>query len=158
MKRLNILFTALMLCIGFATVISSCSKDEDEPTVPAAKSVEDTYTGDMTCMVMGSESVFETMTFTVTSTDDATVIVRIPSFGNPPMQLPEINVTGIKVGGADGTYTLASTEFNGTTDAGKAYSGTMQGSFENNEITIKFNLQYGAMPVPMICTFTAPKK
>lgn len=158
MKGLKTIFATMILSFGLVATMTSCSDKEDEPSIPAAKSVAGTYNGDMTCSVMGSESVFEDMTFTVESTDDATVNVTISSFGNPPMQVPEVCVSGVKVSGTDDKYALAPTEFKGTTDAGKAYSGTLQGSFENNELTIKFNLQYGAMPMPMICTFTAPKK
>lgn len=158
MKKLKTIFATMMLCFGLVATMSSCSEDDDEPATPAARYVAGTYSGDMTCSVMGSESVFEDMTFSVAAIDDATVDVVIPSFGNPPMQVPEITVTGVNVSGADGTYTLAPAEFKGTTDAGKAYSGSIQGSFENDEITIRFSLQYGAMPMPMICTFTAPKK
>lgn len=158
MKKIGSIFAAIALCVGLVATMTSCTEKKDEPAVPAAKSVEGTYTGDMSCSVMGDDSVFEDMTFTVTSTDDATVSVRISSFGNPPMRVPETNIPRVKVSGTDGKYTLATTEFSGTTDAGKAYSGTLQGSFENDKITIRFNLQYGAMPMPMICSFTAPKK
>ena len=94
----------------------------------------------------------------VKATDDATVSVTLSSFGNPPMRVPEISITGVKVSGTDVTYTLAPTQFSGTTSDGKAYSGTLQGNFAANTITVKFNLQYGAMPMPMICSFTASKK
>ena len=107
---------------------------------------------------MGNESVFEDLTFNVDATDDATVDITLPSFGNPPMQVPQINVSDVKVSGSDGTYTLATTEFSGTTDSGRAVSGTIEGSYADQVLTIRFNLQYGAMPMPMICTFSAPKK
>ncbi len=58
---------------------------------------------------MGNESVFEDLTFNVDATDDATVDITLPSFGNPPMQVPQINVSDVKVSGSDGTYTLATT-------------------------------------------------
>lgn len=148
----------LAISLGMAAPLTSCSDNDDKPAAPAAKSVEGIYTGDMTCTVMGSESTFEDMTFTVTATDDATVSVMIPSFGNPPMQVPEVALAGVKVSGSDGSYSLTSTEFNGTTDGGKTYSGTLQGSATGNDITIEFSLQYGAMPMPMICRFSAPKK
>ena len=79
----------LAISLGMAAPLTSCSDNDDKPAAPAAKSVEGTYSGDMSCTVMGSESTFEDMTFTVTATDDATVNVAIPSFGNPPMQVPQ---------------------------------------------------------------------
>lgn len=150
----------MMLCMSVMATLtfSSCSDEKDEPSTPAAKSVAGTYTADMTCSVMGSESVFENMTFTLTATDDTNVSMAIPSFGNPPMQVPDITITGIPVSGSDGTFALAATAFSGTTDAGRAYSGTVQGSFADNTLTVNLSLQYGSMPMPMICTFTAPKQ
>ncbi|MCM1225003.1 MAG: calycin-like domain-containing protein [Muribaculaceae bacterium] len=151
---------ATMLAVLSLLSFNSCSdKESDEPTdTPAAKSVAGTYKGDMTCSVMGQESVFEDMTFTVTASDDATVSVGISSFGNPPMQVPEITVPDVKVAGSDGTYSLASTKFEGELSNGKTYSGTLDGSYASDQITIRFNLQYGSMPMPMICSFTSPKQ
>lgn len=157
MKRIKSIFATMMLCLGIMATMSSCSDDKDEPTLPAAKNIEGSYSGDMSCTVMSSESTFENMTFTVKATDDATVSVTISEFGEPPMKMPSITVPGIKVSGSDGTYTLATTEFSGDNN-GKKYSGTAQGSFTNKILTFKFNLQYGAMPMPMICSFTAPQK
>lgn len=159
MKKLKVIFASLVLCLGFVATVSSCSSDDDgTPAVPAAKSVEGVYNNNMTCSVMGSDSEFEDVTFTLTATDESTVNVQISSFGNPPMQVPEISVPGVKVVKADGAYTLAETEFSGTSSNGKAYSGTLQGTYNGTTMTIKFTLHYGAMPMPMICTFTAAKK
>lgn len=150
----------IMLAVHSLISFTSCSdNEENEPAAaPAAKSIAGTYHGDMTCSVMGQESVFNDMTFTVTATDDATVSVAISSFGEPPMQVPEITVTDVKVAGSDGTYSIAPTEFKGEMQNGKTYSGTLDGSYESDKLTIRFNLQYGSMPMPMICSFTAPKE
>lgn len=157
MKRVKAIFATMVLCMGMVATFTSCSDNDDEPATPAAKSVESVYTGPMTCNVMGSESVFENQTLTVTATDDTTVNVTISTFGNPPMQVPQLTITGVKVSGTDGKYSLARTEFSGSTDAGRAYSGTLEGSFADGAIKLDFSLQYGAMPMPMICSFTAPK-
>lgn len=142
------------------TAFAACSEDNknDGPGAPAAKSVAGSYTGDMTCSVMGDESVFEDLTFEMEATDDATVSVTIPSFGEPPMKMPSMTVADVAVSGTDGFYTLASTEFKGTTADGKSYSGILTGNSENRTLTLRFNLNYGAMPMPLICTFTANKK
>lgn len=71
--------------------------------------------------------------------------------------MPGIVVSNVKVNGSDGNYTLDSTEFSGDLPNGKTYSGTLQGSFAANTLSVQFNLQYGAMPMPMICSFSAPK-
>lgn len=160
MKVLKTIFATMILCLCCATTFTSCSDDDDDdaPALPAAKSIAGTYTDNMTCSVMGSESVFENVTFTLTATDDATLAIEISSFGEAPMQVPGISINNVAVSGIDGTYTLAATEFSGKTEAGKAYSGTIQGSFADNTLTVKFNLQYGAMPMPMICSFSSVKK
>lgn len=139
--------------------LSSCSEKNDEPEeTPAAKSVAGTYKGDMTCSVMGQESTFGDMTFEVNATDDSTVSIKVSEFGEALMKVPSITINNVKVSGTEGTYSLATTSFSGETDNGKTYSGTLDGSYAADEITIRFNLQYGAMPMPMICTFTAPKQ
>lgn len=157
MKKLTSILTTVMLFVGIAFFGTSCS-EEEQPSIPAANSVAGTYTSDMTCSVMGTDQIFENLTFTVTAIDDATVTVDVPSFGEPPMQMPAIRVSNVKVAGSDGTYALATTNFDGTSDTGRAYSGTLGGQFADNTITIQFQLHYGAMPMPMICTFVAAKK
>lgn len=159
MKNLKTIFATMILCLGIAAAFTSCSDDDDDnPAIPAAKSIVGTYNGDMTCSVMGSESVFEAVTVSVAATNDATVTVAVSSFGNPPMQIPEIKIPGIKVSGSNEKYSLAATEFSGTTAEGKTYSGTLQGNLDNNIFTVRINLQYGAMPMPIICTFSSNKK
>lgn len=146
---------ALIALISF----SSCSDKNDSPqAAPAAKSVAGTYKGDMTCSVMGQESTFENMNVAVTAVDDATVNVQISEFGEAPMKVPSIMIEGVKVAGSDGTYSLATTTFNGEMENGKTYSGTLDGNYKSDVITVRFNLQYGSMPMPMICSFTAPKQ
>lgn len=146
-----------MLAVAFSLFsLASCGSD-DEPETPAARSIAGEYHGNMTCSVLGEESTFENMTFTVTAVDDVTATISISSFGNPPMQVPGIVVSNVKVNGSDGNYTLDSTEFSGDLPNGKTYSGTLQGSFAANTLSVQFNLQYGAMPMPMICSFSAPK-
>lgn len=158
MKKIKTIFPALAFGLCLSGMVSSCSdSEEDGPAVPAAKSVEGTYNGDMVCSVMGNESVFEDMTVTIDATDESSVSVTVSPFGSAPMAVPALEINGVPVSGEDGVYTLASTEFSGTTESGKAYSGTLQGNYEEDEMTVRFNLLYGAMPMPMICTFTAPK-
>lgn len=156
MKTTKIISGLMAIVFGMFT-LSSCGSDDDEPAVPAAQSVAGTYHGDMTCSVMGQESTFEDMTFTLIATDDATVDIEISTFGNPPMQVPAITIKDVKVSGADGSYTLATTSFEGDLENGKKYSGTIEGTNVSGVMTLRFNLNYGAMPMPMICTFTAPK-
>lgn len=158
MKRSKTILTFALALIALISC-SSCSDEKNEPqAAPAARSVAGTYKGDMTCSVMGQESIFGNMTFTVNAEDDATVSVRISEFGEAPMKVPSITIDGVKVAGSDGKYSLAATTFSGEMENGKTYSGTLDGSYESDKISIRFNLQYGSMPMPMICSFTAPKQ
>lgn len=156
MKTIKLLSAIMVMAFGLFG-FTSCGSDDDEPSTPAARIVEGSYTGDMTCSVMGSADVFEDLTFTVTAVSDAKVNLTIPSFGNPPMQLPEIVIDNLDVTGSDGSYTIQETVKEGTLDNGKAYKVTLAGAYAGDRLTINFNLQYGSMPMPMICTFTAPK-
>lgn len=159
MKKFRTMMALVLAAVSLCMVTTACSDDDDDNTKaqPAAKSVEGTYKGDMTCSVMGQESTFENMTFTVTATDDATVKVTISEFGEAPMAVPSITVEGVKVSGTDGTYVLAETEASGVTSDGKNYNVTLKGGFTNNTITINFSLKYGAMPMAMICAFSSAK-
>ena len=107
---------------------------------------------------MGSASTFENLTFSIEATDDATVAVTLPAFGEAPMAMPSLAITGVKVTEANGVVTLATTEVSGQIESGKNYTCTLSGSVTDKVLNIKFNLQYGAMPMPMICSSTATKK
>lgn len=158
MKQIKTIFASLILAFSMVMTLSACSDNDDkEPSVPAAKSVAGIYEGTMTCSVAGSDSEFENMTFTLTAIDDAHVTLTVSSFGNPPMQVPELQMPDIAVSGENGTYALANTKFEQETN-GKKCSGVVEGSYAQDRLTIQFTLNYGAMPMPMICTFIAPKK
>lgn len=158
MNKAKYLFASMMAFMCLVSLPSCSDDNDDKPASPAAKLIEGSYKGDMECSVMGSASTFEDMTFTVTSTDDATVSVALPAFGEAPMAMPSITVEGVKVNENNGSVTLSTTEVNGTTPAGKRYTCTLTGSVENKVLNVKFNLRYGAMPMPMICTSAAQQQ
>lgn len=157
MKQLKFIFASLIAMLTLA-ILPSCSDDKDEPAVPAAKTIEGTYAGDMECSVMGSASTFENVAFNVTATDDATVNVTLPAFGEAPMAMPSITVKGIKVTESNETAVLAETQVSGQTEQGKKYTVTFSGNVTDKMLDVKFNLQYGAMPMPMICSSKATKQ
>ena len=152
-KKLSVCFIALLGMV----VMASCSSDNDDVKVGAAKVVAGEYTSNLTCTVMGQDTEFKDVTVSITAKDDATVDVEIGSFGNPPMQVPSITIKDVTITGQDGNYTITNKEFNGTTENGKKYSGVLTGGYTSNKLTLKFNLQYGAMPMAMINTFEASK-
>ncbi len=160
MKTISKFMAMTMIAAGFLMSVTSCGSDDDndQPAAPAAGAVAGTYNGNMSCTVMQSTSDFEDVIFTVTAVDDATVNIAVSDFGEAPMKVEGFSMNGVKVSGADGTYELAATEYSGTTAAGKAYSGTVRGSYAGGVLNVQFQLQYGAMPMPLICSFSAPKQ
>lgn len=155
MKIIKLLAFLLSLTSVFS--LTSCGDDMNEPDTPAAKQIEGSYSGTMECSVMGSVDTFENMSFRIVATDDATVTVTLPAFGNAPMAMPSITLKEVKVSETNGIVTIKETEANGMTDTGKKYTVTLTGTVEGNVLNIKFNLLYGSMPMPIICSSTASK-
>lgn len=150
-------FLATIMAFSCLSAFTSCNDKNDEPTTPVARTISGSYNGDLQCTVMGNPSNFADCTFTITATDDNTVSVGLPAFGENPMAMPAINVSGVKVTDKDGIATLATTDVSGLTDTGKNYTCTVEGTVDGNTLNIRFNLQYGAMPMPLICSSIAVK-
>lgn len=155
MKKIKLL--AFLLSFTYVFSLTSCGDDMYEPDTPAAKQIEGSYSGTMECSVMGSVDTFENMSFRIVATDDATVTVTLPAFGNVPMAMPSITLEGVKVSETNGIVTIKETEANGMTDTGKKYTVTLMGTVQGNVLNIKLNLLYGSMPMPIICSSTASK-
>lgn len=154
MKTAKILMMALIMTLG----LSSCSDNEkDEPQQPAANEIAGSYTGTMTGTAMGTDLTFDNVDVRITAADDSHVDIAIASFGNPPMVLPEIFIGNVPVSGAEGNFALAATQFSGTSPDGKNYSGTIQGT-SKGELVLNMELNYGNMPMPLVCKYTANKK
>lgn len=157
MKKIRLLF-ATMLALLLSVSIASCSDNNDEPPTPDSESIDGTYRGDLECTVMGSASVFDNKEFKITAIDESTVSIELPAFGDAPMAMPAIRLDGVKVTETDGTVTLATTEVSGVSDSGKNYTVTVTGTVKDNTLELKFNLQFGAMPMPLICQTTATRQ
>jgi hypothetical protein len=157
MKNFKSIFATMLACVCVTLGFASCSSDSDDE-LPAAQAVAGSYHNDMTCTVMGSESTFEDLTFVVKTVDESHVTVVVPSFGSGSMLLPSFEVTPVVVTGSEEACVLAETDFSGTTDSGMAYSGTLAGTYENGTLNLNMSLKPGAMPMSLICTFSAPKK
>lgn len=158
MKTIKTIFTAMAAVASMLSFTSCGSDDNDAPKVPAAKSIAGTYKGNMSCSVMGQASDYADMTFTVTATSDTNVSIQLPAFGEAPMALPSITAEGLEVTEADGVYTIKQKEIQGTLSNGKEYTLIIAGSCQNSALTLNYNLQYGKMPMPMICSVTAAPK
>ena len=157
MKKMKI-FLASFVAFAYAMSMSSCSDDKDTPASPAAEKIQGSYMGDLECSVMGNVSTFEGKNFSITTVDESTVTVTLPQFGESPMDMPSIKVTGVRVTESEGVVTMATTEVNGVSDTGKSYTCTFTGFVDGETLNIKYNLQYGAMPMPLICNATAIKQ
>lgn len=157
MKTIKTIFAAIVAVASMLSLTSCGSDDNDAPKTPAAKSIAGTYSGDLSCSVMGQVSDYEDLTFTVTATSDSKVSIQLPAFGEAPMDLPSITAEDLEVTETDDTYTITQKEIKGTTSNGKEYTLIIAGSCRNSTLTLNYNLQYGKMPMPLICSVTAPK-
>ena len=92
-KKLSVCFIALLGMV----VMASCSSDNDDVKVGAAKVVAGEYTSNLTCTVMGQDTEFKDVTVSITAKDDATVDVKIGCFGNPPMQVPSFTIENVSI-------------------------------------------------------------
>ncbi|MDE7403423.1 MAG: calycin-like domain-containing protein [Muribaculaceae bacterium] len=151
------LFSLIILSINLV----SCDKKSksSEPSQPAAVEVAGEYCDRLTSVVMNQNFYFEDVNISVIAVDDATVNIEIESFDNTAMGMlmPDLKIENVNVTGSDGKYILKETNYSGTADTGKQYAGTLRGSSTGHKLTLEFSLRYGAMPIPMTCTYTATK-
>lgn len=154
MEKVKLILSVIAICLGLGGTLTSCSENDDEPAVGAAKQIAGTYVGDITCSVLNMELKYESLAVKLVATDDATVVVTIPSFGgNGHNTLPSFDVPAVKVSGDNGIYEIATTDFSGTNDAGQFYSGMLHGTVVDGILTLEISLHIGAMPMPMTCKF-----
>lgn len=156
-RKITVMMMAMLaMCVSF----TACSDDDDEAT-PAAEVIAGSYTNNMTCTVMGQESTYENVNLTVTKTSESTVNIVLPGFGSGMMTLPSITLENVKVTGNETTAQIAEQVFTGTvvnaSGAEKQYTCTLSGSYANNTLTLNYSLQYGSMPMAMVCKFVSAK-
>jgi hypothetical protein len=149
----------LMMAVMAVVMVSSCGGDEDNVDVlpGAAKMVEGSYVSTMNCEVMKQLLTYENVSVSIVAKDDATVDIKVSSFGEGGRKLDPIEIKDVKVTGEDGNYAITSKEFSGTTENGKAYSGVVTGTYVAGKLSLVYSLQYGSMPMPMQNTFEAQK-
>lgn len=148
-----------MMAVMAVVMVSSCGGDEDNVDVlpGAAKMVEGSYVSTMNCEVMKQLLTYENVSVSIVAKDDATVDIKVSSFGEGGRKLDPIEIKDVKVTGEDGNYAITSKEFSGTTENGKAYSGVVTGTYVAGKLSLVYSLQYGSMPMPMQNTFEAQK-
>ena len=149
----------LMMAVMAVVMLSSCGGDDDNVDVlpGAAKIVAGNYVATMNCEVMKQLLTYENVSVSIVAKDDATVDIKVSSFGEGGRKLDPIEINDVKVTGEDGNYAITSKEFSGTTENGKAYSGVVTGTYVAGNLSLVYSLQYGSMPMPMQNTFEAQK-
>jgi hypothetical protein len=149
----------LMMAVMAVVMVSSCGGDEDNVDVlpGAAKIVAGNYVATMNCEVMKQLLTYENVSVSIVAKDDATVDIKVSSFGEGGRKLDPVDIKDVKVRGEDGNYAITSKEFSGTTENGKAYSGVVTGTYVAGKLSLVYSLQYGSMPMPMQNTFEAQK-
>jgi len=149
----------LMMAVMAVVMVSSCGGDEDNVDVlpGAAKIVAGNYVATMNCEVMKQLLTYENVSVSIVAKDDATVDIKVSSFGEGGKKLDPVDINDVKVTGEDGNYAITSKEFSGTTENGKAYSGVVTGTYVAGKLSLVYSLQYGSMPMPMQNTFEAQK-
>ena len=158
MRKVKNLFFMLMAVMA-VVMVSSCGGDDDNVDVlpGAAKIVAGNYVATMNCEVMKQLLTYENVSVSIVAKDDATVDIKVSSFGEGGRKLDPIEIKDVKVTGEDGNYAITSKEFSGTTENGKAYSGVVTGTYVAGKLSLVYSLQYGSMPMPMQNTFEAQK-
>lgn len=162
MKKFKFSFATMMvamltMCVAF----TSCSSDDDNDTVAAAKEIAGSYTSSLDMTVMGQAFTYDNLTMKIEAVDDATVKVTLPACGEGMMALPALEVPAVKVSGSNGAYAFSQENYAGTVTvngAEKKYTVTLQGTLKDNTLTVKYSVQYGKMPAAMIGEFVATKK
>ena len=149
----------LMMAVMAVVMLSSCGGDDDNVDVlpGAAKIVAGNYVATMNCEVMKQLLTYENVSVSIVAKDDATVDIKVSSFGEGGRKLDPVDIKDVTVTGEDGNYAFTSKEFSGTTENGKAYSGVVTGTYVAGKLSLVYSLQYGSMPMPMQNTFEAQK-
>ena len=152
---------AMMLAlVSMCVAFNSCSSDDDNDTVAAAKEIAGSYTSTLDMTVMGQASTYDNVTLKIEAVDDATVKITLPACGEGMMALPALEVPAVKVSGSNGSYAFAQENYAGSVTvngAEKNYTVTLQGTLKDKTLTVDYSVQYGKMPQPMIGKFVCTK-
>ena len=160
MKKFKTMMAMMLALVSMCVAFSSCSSDDDNDTVAAAKEIAGSYTSNLEMTVMGEPSTYNNLTLKIEAVDDATVKVTLPACGEGMMALPALEVPAVKVSGSNGAYAFSKENYTGTVTvkgAEKNYTVTLQGTLKDNTLTVNYSVQYGKMPMPMIAKFVCKK-
>ena len=160
MKKFKTMMAMMLALVSMCVAFSSCSSDDDNDTVAAAKVIAGSYASSLELTVMGQASTYDNVTLKIEAVDDATVKVTLPACGEGMMALPALEVPAVKVSGSNGAYAFVQENYAGTitvNGAEKKYTVTLQGTLKDKTLTVNYSVQYGKMPMPMIGMFVCTK-
>ena len=96
-----------------------------------------------------------TETFVFTKATDVSVDVTLPEYGEGMMTIPALPVKGIMLTKSGNTITGKLDKYEGTTEAGKAYTiSNIVVSFSDKTVVMTFEMKYGNMPFGFDGQFT----
>lgn len=156
MKKFKTMMAMMLALVSMCVAFSSCSSDDDPVAVPAAKEIAGTYTGSLDMTVNGKTSTTDAQTFKIEAVDDATIKVILPECGSGHMTIPALELPAAKITGSNGAYAFALESFTVTLN-GKVYTGTLQGTFKDNTLTVNYTIQPKGMPMSIIFKFVSKK-
>ena len=143
-----------MAAVALVFGVSSCGGDDDVPEAPVATQVAGSYTGTEVLTVSG-EADESTETFVFTKATDVSVDVTLPEYGEGMMTIPALPVKGIMLTKSGNTITGKLDKYEGTTEAGKAYTiSNIVVSFIDKTVVMTFKMKYGNMPFDFDGQFT----
>ena len=143
-----------MAAVALVFGVSSCGGDDDVPEAPVATQVAGSYTGTEVLTVSG-EADESTETFVFTKATDVSVDVTLPEYGEGMMTIPALPVKGIMLTKSGNTITGKLDKYEGTTEAGKAYTiSNIVVSFSDKTVVMTFKMKYGNMPFDFDGQFT----
>ena len=146
-----------MAAVALVFGVSSCGGDDDVPEAPVAAQVAGSYTGTEVLTVSG-EADESTETFVFTKATDVSVDVTLPEYGEGMMTIPALPVKGIMLTKSGNTITGKLDKYEGTTEAGKAYTiSNIVVSFSDKTVVMTFEMKYGNMPFDFDGVFTGQK-
>ena len=143
-----------MAAVALEFGVSSCGGDDDVPEAPVATQVAGSYTGTEVLTVSG-EADESTETFVFTKATDVSVDVTLPEYGEGMMTIPALPVKGIMLTKSGNTISGKLDKFEGTTEAGKAYTiSDIVVLFSDKTVVMTFKMKYGNMPFDFDGQFT----
>lgn len=118
-------------------------------------------TDSLTISVMGQSIKLGFVTYEVSVVDDTLVSLSAPAANYSGMSLPALTIDSVKVSGSDDSYTLTKADFKSTTTVDgveKNYSiSNFAVSVKGQDITVKYDLTYGSMPMAMSYDYVGSK-